>query len=97
MNSGFTIRAAISPTLRTDIIATRNAVFRVEWRKEHVAMGSNGGFVSIVSTRCKSHGSRGELMSGYRACMPFRKRLVIGCTNTVALSTAVWKVVIAAR
>lgn len=57
MKGGSAIRAAISLTLRADIIATKNAVFKDRWYREHVAMGSNGGFVRVVSTKCNSQDS----------------------------------------
>lgn len=53
---GLVSRAAISPTLQADVIATKNKVFQDYNLMSQVAAGSKGGLVRQHKTNYKSHG-----------------------------------------
>lgn len=55
-NGGLTSRAAISPTLRAGVIASKNKIFQDNNLMSQVAAGSKGGLVKQRKTNCRSQG-----------------------------------------
>lgn len=57
VNGGPDMRVASSLTLRANVITLKTAFLVAKWSKEHVAIGSKGGFVKVARTRWRSYGS----------------------------------------
>lgn len=91
------MRALISLTHFSEVIATKNTTLINTCIREHVASSSNRGLVRPLNIKFKSHVDIGSQTSRDIFYIPVRKCFVMGCVNSDVPSIFWWNALSAAK